>query len=307
MAPLLWCKPEIEPFNKIELLPVRYKKDVGKSIFFREYFFEKFNTFIDNLNLMYVAFTRAKSGLYIWATYSEKLSTVGDLLKSSVDIHTKYPDNKSVEENLANLNQYFKKDENRLEIGELDSLLANKAQTEVLSDVRISHFEFSDFRKFLKIRRNGENFFTVENKRQSGINKGKIVHEILSMVETIADLPKAVKRMETDGKIPADSVDSTLAEMTRLLSNTEVKRWFDGTYKVINERNILTGGNGLRRPDRIMIGDNEVVIIDYKSGDIESDKYKYQLHSYMTELRKCGFENVKSYIWYTKLNKRIQI
>ena len=60
----------------------------------------------------------------------------------------------------------------------------------------------------------------------------------------------------------------------------------------------------LSGPDRIMIGSGEVVVVDYKSGDIESDNYKYQLRSYIRELKNCGFENVSGYIWYTKMNKR---
>ena len=85
MAPLLWCQPNVEPFNEMELVPVRFKSDFGKSIFYREFFAEKFNTYIDNLNLMYVVLRRAKAGLYIWASFSGKLSTVGDLLKLAVE------------------------------------------------------------------------------------------------------------------------------------------------------------------------------------------------------------------------------
>ena len=53
-----------------------------------------------------------------------------------------------------------------------------------------------------------------------------------------------------------------------------------------------------------MIGDEKVVVIDYKSGDTESEKYKFQVRSYLNELRKCGFKNVSGYIWYTKTNKK---
>jgi CRISPR/Cas system-associated exonuclease Cas4 (RecB family) len=86
-----------------------------------------------------------------------------------------------------------------------------------------------------------------------------------------------------------------------------VKSWFDGTYRVVNERNILTGANGLKRPDRIMIGADGVVVVDYKSGEMESDKYKSQLRSYIRELKNCGYENVSGFIWYTRHNKRVQV
>jgi CRISPR/Cas system-associated exonuclease Cas4 (RecB family) len=98
-----------------------------------------------------------------------------------------------------------------------------------------------------------------------------------------------------------------VAELSELLRDPEVKSWFDGTFRVVNERNILTGANGIKRPDRIMIGADGVVVVDYKSGDVEADTYKYQLRSYIRELKNCGFTNVSGYIWYTKTNKRVAI
>jgi len=50
-----------------------------------------------------------------------------------------------------------------------------------------------------------------------------------------------------------------------------------------------------------------VVVVDYKSGEMESEKYKYQLRTYISELKKCGYENVNGYIWYTRHNKRVKV
>lgn len=306
MAPLLWCKPDVEPFSEMELVPVRFKSDVGKSIFYREYFAEKFNTYIDNLNLMYVVFTRAKAGLYIWASFSGKMNTVGDLLKQAVDKQPMVGSCGLNADESVQFNENYNPEELLIEIGSF-SASEQKSDHEKAKDVRLSTFEFADFRKFLSIRKNGEDFFSRENKRQSGINKGKLIHEVLSLIETTGDLPKAVKRIETEGKIAAIDAGKMLIELTELLSDQQVKSWFDGTYRVVNERNILTGANGIKRPDRIMIGEDSVVVVDYKSGDVESDKYKYQLRAYIRELINCGFRNVSGYIWYTKMNKRVKI
>ena len=89
-----------------------------------------------------------------------------------------------------------------------------------------------------------------------GINKGKLIHEILSLINTTGDLQKAVKRIETEGKIGSDESAKMITELNDLLSDPEVKSWFDGTFRVVNERSILTGANGVKRPDRIMIGED---------------------------------------------------
>ncbi|MBW8325323.1 MAG: UvrD-helicase domain-containing protein [Prolixibacteraceae bacterium] len=307
-APLLWCVPDMAPFSEMELVPVRYKNDLANSIFYREYFAEKFNTYIDNLNLMYVVFTRAKAGLWVWASFSDKLRTVGDLLKQSVEKQTFLGTVGLKAGESVQFADVYQPDNLLLEWGELIiSAESGKKEGSAMKDVRLSEFEFADFRKFLKIKRRGEDFFSRENKRQSGINKGKLIHEILSLVETTRDLEKAVKRIVTEGKIGAHEAAEMLPELSGLLRDEEVRSWFDGTYRVVNERNILTGSNGIKRPDRIMIGPNGVVVVDYKSGDVESDKYKYQLRSYIRELKNCGYENVSGYIWYTRPNKRVKV
>ncbi len=307
-APLLWCKPEVEPFNEMELVPVRYKTDLAHSIFYREYFAEKFNTYIDNLNLMYVVFTRAKAGLWVWATYSSKLNSVGDLLKNAVEKQNFLGTVGLSNEESVQFSTAYNPEKLVLELGELENSPASgKADAQIMKDVRLSEFEFADFRKFLQIRQRGEDFFSHESKKQSGINKGKLIHEILSLIETTDDLTKAVKRIEMDGKIGSAESSKMMTELTALLNDPEVKAWFDGTYRVVNERNILTGTNGIKRPDRIMIGADDVIVVDYKSGDIESEKYKYQLRTYMRELKNCGYNKVSGYIWYTKTNKRVKI
>lgn len=306
-APLLWCKPEIEPFNEMDLVPVQFKKEVGESIFYREYFTEKFNTYIDNLNLMYVVFTRAKAGLYIWSSYGNSMNTIGDLLKMAIENQESLGTGNQNDTENVQFGSIYDAEKKILEWGQFSVLDEKGKEEPSMKDVRLSTFEFADFRKFLNIRKRGEDFFSHENKKQSGINKGKLIHEVLSLITTTGDLPKAVKRIELEGKIGSDEADKMLAELEALLSDQEIKNWFDGTFRVVNERNILTGANGIKRPDRIMINENQVIVVDYKSGDVESDKYKYQLHSYMRELRNCGYENVSGFIWYTRQNKRVAV
>ncbi len=307
MAPLLWCRPEIAPFSEMELVPVRFKKDLGDSIFYREYFTEKFNTYVDNLNLMYVAFTRAKASLWIWASFSNKVSTVGDLLKLAVDKQAGFGSLGLTDELGTQLELVYDDKRNLLEYGQLSVEQGSEKSLATMNDERLNSFEFADFRRFLHIKQNGEDFFSREDKRQSGINKGKLIHEVLSLIETTGDLDKAINRMVWEGKLEAKNAGGLKAELMVMLNDIDVKSWFDGSFRIVNERSILTGVNGIKRPDRIMIGEEEVIVVDYKSGEAESDRYKYQLNAYLRELKNCGYLNVSGYIWYTRFNKRVKV
>jgi ATP-dependent exoDNAse (exonuclease V) beta subunit len=308
-APLLWCKTDIEPFNEIGLLPIRFKGDVGKSIFYNEYATEIFNSYIDNINLMYVTFTRAKVSLWIWAESEDnKLIATGDLLRMSIQNASRNNFAGLNNDNAVSFNNHFNAEFKLLEIGSLTNYTEKLNIVENQSkDVEISEFRFTDFRKFLKIRTQSTDFFRKEGHRQVSINKGKLIHEILSYIDITQDLDKAIKKLEIEGKLNRSETGKIKSELGEMLNSEDVRSWFDGTYRVVNERNILIGGAVIKRPDRIMIGKDEVVVVDYKSGDAELDKYTYQLRSYIRELKSCGYAIVRGYIWYTKKNKRVEI
>ena len=69
---VLWCHPDRAPFDRLRLVPVRYGQGLGGTIFARDYFDEKSRAFIDNLNTLYVAFTRSKEELIAFAPCPKK-------------------------------------------------------------------------------------------------------------------------------------------------------------------------------------------------------------------------------------------
>ncbi|MCT4645973.1 MAG: UvrD-helicase domain-containing protein, partial [Carboxylicivirga sp.] len=80
---LIWSRPDQTPFNELELVPVNYSDALLHSIFVDEYLTERLHQFVDNLNLLYVALTRAEESLVIMAEQPAKtggLKNVSHLL-----------------------------------------------------------------------------------------------------------------------------------------------------------------------------------------------------------------------------------
>lgn len=299
-APLLWCAPDRPPFDGLKLVPVKYGKQLAKSIFSKEFFTEKFNTYIDNLNLLYVAFTRAKSGLYVWSQTTGKMSTVGDLLQKAVE------QNLDVPSELFKLNGLFDEETSVIEFGHF---YRNEIKEESgVQNILLDQFGFSDFRKYLSIRKHTQDFFNTEGKRTGAVNKGKIIHEILSGIRHKNELEDSVRKAVFAGKISESESEGYFSEIDEMLNDAEVNEWFNGTCRVINERNILNNDpQGMKRPDRMMIKGDQLIVVDYKSGEHELDKYKTQVRSYISILKQCGYPNVRGYLWYTKFNKRVEV
>ena len=85
----------------------------------------------------------------------------------------------------------------------------------------------------------------------------------------------------------------------------EAARWFDGTYELYNEHNILIRSDGhakMFRPDRVMVAADHAVVVDYKFGS-EKEEYKDQVEMYANNLAKLLNKPVKGYLWYVTLEK----
>jgi ATP-dependent exoDNAse (exonuclease V) beta subunit len=81
--PVLWVKPDIPPFNELGIIPVKYCKELSKTVFAEDYREEKYSVYLDNINLLYVAFTRAKDAIYGFSVDNPKSeATIAGLLKN---------------------------------------------------------------------------------------------------------------------------------------------------------------------------------------------------------------------------------
>jgi ATP-dependent exoDNAse (exonuclease V) beta subunit len=88
---ILWCHPTQKPFNQMSLVPVRYSKALKNTIFAPDYFKEKLHAYMDNLNALYVAFTRAKERLFVVAPQPKKESSnISGLLWNSLTTDSQF-------------------------------------------------------------------------------------------------------------------------------------------------------------------------------------------------------------------------
>ena len=95
--------------------------------------------------------------------------------------------------------------------------------------------------------------------------------------------------------------------LRQIENNPRIASWFASGVQVLNETNVLNSdrlGGLLKRPDRVIISGDKVVVVDYKFGE-ESNKYKSQIKDYIGLLKGMGYINVEGFIWY--VNKGIVV
>lgn len=142
-------------------------------------------------------------------------------------------------------------------------------------------------------------------------SEGNLMHELMARVRTLDDLPHALLRMKTEGLATAEGAAKIEEYLRCRILQQGVSRWFDGSLKVINERNILRGDSHMLRPDRIMVTpDGDAIVVDYKFGMSLKKHHKYcrQVSDYVDYLKKTGrFGDVKGYLWYVRREEVVEV
>ncbi|MDR2473961.1 MAG: UvrD-helicase domain-containing protein [Tannerella sp.] len=280
---ILWCKPDRPPFNRLTVVPVKYTKSLADTVFAYDFFNERMYSYIDSLNILYVALTRAKEELIITAPLS-KGSSVGipSLLMKGVLTDTAFAFDTS-----ANVYERGKSVEN---------IPASFQHVEELPVTRY-YSASPDERMRLRLRPSGGMFDDSQRKY------GLLMHDILSAIVTRDDIAEAVSLKVSSGEITASEAADLNAQLMALTAREDVRHWFDGSMKVMNEAEIIFDNGQTRRPDRVMIKSN-VIIVDYKFGERNDAVYSRQMAQYRSLMLAMGFVDVECYLWYVNDNPK---
>ncbi|MBF1509312.1 UvrD-helicase domain-containing protein [Prevotella pallens] len=327
----LWCetKNKLAPYNKLPLLPIDFSRDklIG-TVFEDDYKEEHFQNIVDNLNLLYVAFTRASKNLFVFGLRQGKttldniakgtppgnrsyaielaLRQVSEQLQGSLlsfpddigsEIHFEYgtlvPETHEKEHAVADNPFLIKPDKHIVSIATYPQAATFKQSNKSIEFVKGEDVDPSDRTRYIKI--------------------GNVLHQLFSTIYTTADIPTRLNELEQQGIIYNDEITSAQLR-TRIedaITNPQVQEWFSKRWQLYNECTILeynkdTNEVEEHRPDRVMTDGKEFVVVDFKFGK-EREEYKKQVQQYMEILIRMGHKKVSGYLWYVVKNNVVEV
>lgn len=243
---------------------------------------EEEKIFYDDLNLLYVAFTRAKKELYVFTESPKKNKndendkTVSKLISSRLKKTTGIND-------LLNYKKGEKTEWNETE--------GDKKETKVVY-TKLSKMDLCSHEKDLFIDRS---FKSILNRENVSIKNGEVLHKILSRIYTKDDLDNSLDLALVEGLIDIGERVYYKNIIKEFFNNEKIARFFQNGLKVYNEREICFNGKILR-PDRVIFEKDFCYIVDYKSG-LKKKNDILQVKEYMIFFSK-RVKNVKGYIIY---------
>ena len=306
----IWCRPQTLPYSKIPLIPINYSPKLANSIYADDYKKEHMQNTIDNLNLLYVAFTRAGKNLFVIGKRDDRNSRSALLQNAIEPLALELPD--------TTLEGMDDKDDDIFfeygEFAESNVPKEKKATGNVFlqPDRKIdATLETYDIPIVFRQSNKSKDFIAQaegeEQTASSFIKIGNILHQVFSNIQTADDIPQVLDRFEQDGILYGEELNRE--KLQKMLSeyistNEMVADWFSPHWKLYNECSILTTDKNTgevceRRPDRVMKDGNRVVVVDFKFGKM-NDKYIGQVREYMQLLRNMGYPDVKGFLWFVR-------
>lgn len=302
---LVWCAPAEEPYNSLDLVPVNYSPLMAQSVYRPNYLQERLQLWVDNLNLLYVALTRAGKNLILWSRKDQR-GTMSELLSNALP-------------QVANAGE-----------GQWDAHLccyesgslcpsdapdkANHASTNKLAQpatkLPVGMESMRHYVEFRQSNRSADFIAGVDEEESDNrfINRGRLLHTLFSAIETEQDIDTAIDRLVFEGVISNRQTEDEIRQLTlRAFSLPQVKDWYSGRWRLFNECDIIWMEDGTlrtRRPDRVMMQGDNIVVVDFKFGKPRK-QYNRQVQDYINLLIHMGYpaEHISGYLWYVEQDK----
>ncbi len=307
-ADILWCQPHEAPFNALPIAPIDYgEKHMVGTIYEHDYWVEHLQNTVDNLNLLYVAFTRASKNLFVIGrrnTKNSRSTRIEQVLPQlTLDGSTIEGETDSEAPLVFSYGSLY----TPLASGEKKHTSDNVFLKPV-SPCRISIESFDSHTEFRQSNQSREFIAGDDAADNNYILAGSILHKVFSTIRTTADIDRALSDLEHAGVLyDHDLPRKKLVDMLRSrLENPQVSQWFNGQWQLFNECSILhtdDQGNVVEhRPDRVMTNGTETHVVDFKFGKPKPE-YIQQVQQYMQLLCDMGMPRVRGFLWYVYSNK----
>ncbi len=238
---------------------------------------------LDNINVLYVALTRAEEQLHVISQFLEP-NKEGEYPYNTASFFIKYLIGIGVYEPSIMEYEFGNSEKLSEKIIEKNQVKTIPLISEILNP------------KNIKIaQREALMWGTLQ---QEAIEYGNVIHEILSFVKTKSDVDLAIMKALENGLITFNQKEAVYKSIQEIVNHSELENYFAEGNEILNEQTIIQKEGKTIKPDRMVLAkNNEVFLLDYKTGTHNS-KYQIQLENYQNAIEKMGFKVTKKALIY---------
>ncbi len=279
----IWADVSKMHIPKLSKTLIPLTKQTAEVGFEDEYDKEKEKENLDFINLVYVSFTRASHALFV-VTSTEKRNQYGKIIMDFISKNSK--------------------NDNLFEDGLLKAEPAQSKDDEYVNYINLDVYPSVDLNRIVKIARSEQiSWNNIESKSPEAY--GNLIHRILSEIETFDDVENVLEKYVNFGFITHPEKDKLRTLIIEIVEHQKLSKYFSKSAVVKNESEVYDGVGNILRPDRLAILDDELAIIDYKTGKI-SQKYHTQINEYYAVMKNIGYEKINCFLVYISENIEVE-
>lgn len=277
---VFWVPAQDTLYHELGNMPLRFSKTLARTSVAKAYFKELLYSNMDSLNMLYVATTRAKDFLYLATMFkkeADKLSNIGDVINAA----------------MQEFNPEFAKDN----LYEKAAYISTAAAPPERSCITLENYPTSQRLSDLYVATEDKHIIHLLNTEKSG-RRGSLAHDVLANASNEDETDEYLDKLLSEGVIQEEERQPLKQVVMDVLQHPELSKLLHQSGHNIIERNIIDVNGRIQRPDRILIKDDSVLLLDYKFTLEQSDKHVEQVLKYKDLLHQMGYADVQPYLFY---------
>ncbi|MDX5479422.1 MAG: DNA helicase UvrD, partial [Cyclobacteriaceae bacterium] len=296
---VVWSPFEDKEKHFSAIIPLTLNSNLAKSDFNSTYAEEAVMAYLDSLNMIYVALTRAEEVFWGMVLYKAEIKNLNYLqahlqllLSSSMDTLGE-----------LSLSENFDPESKVFELGDWHD--KPKVQSKEGSAPHL-RWGYQNWTNLLQIRKYAVDFSKEGIEQRKKRNFGLLVHEILEKSGSLQEAKLLLKNLYFEGRLTQEESSVVEEQIEALFKQELFASWFDPNNTLLKEQGILLPGGKQKRPDKIILKEHEAVVVDFKTGE-EYSKYEKQVRGYMNLVKGLSGKTTKGYLCYLESGKILEI
>ena len=284
---IFWPSPLPKPYAKWGSLPLALTENLIETDFAPQFVEERFATVLEELNSLYVGFTRAMERLYIFVSNKKDKNTIQKIVGNTL-AHASF-----------SLGGFLK--DQTFELGTCSPAIPK--EDDDTNEKELTSYPTSDPAQKLAPASNSNFWKQLDNQPAQQLRTGNTLHYIMSQLHSVTpetlneQLQQILNKMVWQGKLPAqERLPYKQKIETLFISLPQLYHWFAPGLQIINEHKIIAEGK-VHIPDRVVLNQNNAIIIDFKK-EVKAEEHRKQITLYAHLLTQMGYRVQQKYLVY---------
>ncbi|WP_114782595.1 UvrD-helicase domain-containing protein [Botryobacter ruber] len=289
---LMWSQlpDEVSVTGKLRSVAVNISSKLETTVLGEQYSTEIEKTFIENLNMLYVALTRPIDRLYLIGNGRDlqeenKMPKLDGPVRNTSHLLYRY----LVHRELWQPEQFCY----QLAQGEP---FAQQHRNTRHDTYQLQYLVATDWAQRLQLKQHANSVFDFETQaKQRAVNKK--LHYALSRTVTAPQLNTVLRQMVYEGIISEREKPALHKRLQEVIRHPKLKHYFSDKVIVEHEKELLDARAYLYKPDRVVFDGTQVVLLEFKLPP-PAPEHRFKLDHYAVRFKQLGYEQVKCILYY---------